>query len=232
MGFLKKGKDSQKQMKKADEKAAKQAEGYINRFWMPNDAETKITFLDGSLDEDGMLDAPTYLEHQLNMDGSWKNWFACTGETEPCPICEGGDNPTLVAVLTIIDHTEWTDKKDKIHKDEKKLFVCKRYTIKQLQKIATKRGGLAGMTFEVSRIGEKAASVGDMYDYVGKRSAAVLKKKYKDNATVFDYEEVLNYKTAEELRAIGFGSLAVGSEAGVSDDYETEGSGDEYDEEL
>ena len=181
MSFLKKGKQSQAAMKKADEKAAKAQEGYVNRFWMPKDAETTVTFLDGDIDEDGMLDIPTYLEHQLNLDGSWQNWFACTSETEPCPICEGDDNPTLVGVLTIIDHTEWESKKDgSKHKDEKKLFVCKRQTIKQLQKIATKRDGLKGITFEVSRVGEKAASVGDMFDFVQKKSPGILKKKYKD----------------------------------------------------
>lgn len=225
MSFLKKGKQSQAAMKKADEKAAKAQEGYVNRFWMPKDAETTVTFLDGDIDEDGMLDIPTYLEHQLNLDGSWQNWFACTSETEPCPICEGDDNPTLVGVLTIIDHTEWESKKDgSTHKDEKKLFVCKRQTIKQLQKIATKRDGLKGITFEVSRVGEKAASVGDMFDFVQKKSPGILKKKYKD-ITPFDYEKVLAYETADELRKRGFGSLAVGSEAGVSDD-------DGYDEDL
>jgi len=227
MGFLKKGKDSQQAMKKADEKSAKAAEGYVNRFWMPKDTETKITFLDGKLDDDGMLDIPTYLEHQLNLDGSWQNWFACTSETEPCPICEGDDNPSLVGILTVIDHTEWEDRKGNKHKDEKKLFVCKRPTIKQLQKIATKRGGLKGITFEVSRVGEKAASVGDMFDFDKKWSTAMLLKKFKDNKP-FNYEEVLNYQTADELRKRGFGNLAVGSEAGVEDDENEE----DYDEDL
>ena len=226
MSFLKKGKASKKMMDKADEKAAKAAEGYVHRFWMPKDAETTITFLDGNLDDDGMLDIPTYLEHQLNLDGSWRNWFACTGETEPCPICEGGDSPSLVGVLTILDHTEWESKKDGTkHKDEKKLFVAKRHTIKQLQKIASKRDGLRGITFDVSRIGEKAASVGDMFDFIQKKSISILQKKYKD-VKPFDYEEVLNYQTADELRNRGFGSLAVGGEDGVEDDVQ------DYDSEL
>jgi len=222
MGFLKKGKASQKQVAAAEKKAEEQAEGYIRRFWLPNDAETTITFLDGKLLPDGLLDNTTFLEHQLNLNGSWQNWYACTSEDEPCPICEGGDTPSLVGVFTIIDHSEWTSKKDgSKHKDEKRLFVAKRHTLKQLQKIATKRKGLTGITFDVSRIGEKAASVGDMFDFVQKKPLSFFQKKYKD-AEAYDYEEILTYKDAQELREEGFGSLSVGNEPEVDEDEEGE----------
>lgn len=207
-------------MAAADEKAKQMEEGFIRRFWMPKDAETTITFLDGKLLPDGLLDNTTFLEHQLNLNGSWQNWYACTSEDEPCPICEGGDTPSLVGVFTVIDHSEWTSKKDgSVHKDERRLFVAKRQTLKQLQKIATKRKGLLGCTFEVSRIGEKAASVGDMFDFVQKKTLSVLGKKYKE-AMPYDYQEILTYKTAQELRDEGFGSLTVGAEPDVDDDDE------------
>ena len=93
------------------------------------------------------------------------------------------------------------------------MFVCKRETFKRLQKIATKRGGLAGWTFDVSRIGDKSPSVGSDFDFVEKRDAAALMKAYgleKDEVTPHDYEEVLIYRDAGELKQLGFGTIGVG----------------------
>lgn len=226
--FLKKGAAAQKAVEQQDAKDEAAAKGNLYRFWMPEDAETQITFLDGDLNDDGLLDIPMYYEHQVNMNGDWKNWFVCTSEDEICPICEGGLKASLVGIMTIIDHTEWKDGKGKTHKNERKLFVAKRQTIKQLQKIATKRDGLAGITFDVSRVGEQSASVGNMFDYIGKKSvAATLKKfKFKPEEGAADYEEVITYRSAKELRKLGFGSSVVGQE---SDD---DGDDNDYDDDL
>ncbi len=224
VSYLKKGAKAQKEMKKADAKAEAASKNTIFRFWMPNDTDTSITFLDGNLTEDGLLDIVMYYEHQVYLNGKWTNWFVCTSEDEPCPVCEGGDTPALVGALTVIDHSEYEDKQGKNHKHEKRLFVAKRQTIKQLQELATKRGGLAGCTFDVSRTGDKSASVGNMFDFTEKVPKAKLKKKYKD-VSPFDYEEVIQYIPAKELRKIGFGSTMVGDNTDTPDD-------DDYDDDL
>ena len=233
MKFLHKGTEGEAltQQAEADAAARKAAAGKKTfRFWMPDGAEQKITFLDGELSEAGLLDVPRYWEHNLQLSGSWKNWFPCTKDEEPCPICDI-KQPALVYAFTIIDHAKWAEKKDtsKVHQHERKLYICKSDTFKRLSKIAVKRGGLTGCTFDVSRIGDKAENVGNDFDFCEKLSFKKLAKKYgmekkgktENNKVVqpYDYDDVIKYHTAAELRRMGLGS----GEAPVgSDDVKTD----------
>jgi hypothetical protein len=218
--FMHKGTEGEQLTKQANaDQAARKAAGgnSIFRFWMPENDEKQITFLDGELSESGLLDVPRYWEHNLKLGDSWKNWFPCTKDEEPCPICDF-KQPALVYAFTIIDHSKWAEKKDtaKVHEHERKLYVCKGDTYKRLSKIAVKRGGLAGCTFDVSRIGDKAENVGNDFDFVEQLSFKKLAKKYgmetkgkaENNKVVapYDYDEVIKYHTAEELREMGLGS--------------------------
>lgn len=222
--FLKRGKAAKLVADQEEKKAEMRARNNIFRFWLPKDGTTSITFLDGNL-VDGILDIPFYHEHNVHMNGSWMNWFICTQDEEPCPICEGGGSPAYVGVLSVIDHGEYTGKKDGlVHKDNLKLFVAKRDTIKLLQKYAVKRDGLRGCTFDVSRTGDKSAAVGSAFDFTEKLTEQQLLKKYKpakdgelDRSKPVNYEEYLKglYQPASELRKLGFGTSegTVGSEA-------------------
>jgi hypothetical protein len=195
----------------------KKESGRMYRFWLPENGSTSITFLDGNLDEDGVLDTLMYYEHNVFMNGNWKNWFACTKEIAPCPICEGGDSPSLVGVFTIIDHSEWTGKNGQLHKDERKLFVAKRQILKQLQMIAAKRGGLAGCTFDVMRTGDKSPGCGNVFDFTEKRTLKEIASIYKEAAEgPADYEDQLPYYPPDDLRKMGFGSQVIGSEKGIA----------------
>jgi len=199
--FLRRGAEAQSALAKADAqtelKQAQSASGNL-RFWLPKNKDTSITFLDGSLGENGMLDVPMFYEHQMELNGHWRNWFLCTQDNEPCPLCEQGDTPSLVAVFSIIDHTQFTDREGKVRKDEPRLYVVKRETFRLLQNKATKKGGLKGWTVDVSRIGEKAANVGNDFDFV----------KHTDTLGVkpFNYEEIFVYLDATKLRELGFGT--------------------------
>lgn len=216
--FMKKGTEGEKLTKQADadtERRRKESGNSVFRYWMPDGAEQQITFLDGKLSEAGLLDVPRYWEHNLLLGGSWKNWYPCTKDEEPCPLCDI-KQPALVYALTIIDHREWEDKKDNTHEHERKLYICKGDTYKRLSKIAAKREGLAGCTFDVSRIGDKAENVGNDFDFVEKLSLKKLAKKYgmetkgkTENNKVckpYNYDEVIKYRTADELREMGLGS--------------------------
>lgn len=217
VGFLKKGKAAHQMLDKADAEAEarKEAANQVRRYWMPPDKENQITFLDGELDSDGMLEATSYWEHNLKLNGHWRNWFPCTQVQEPCPICDGGDsNAALVSVFTVIDHGQYTDGKGVKHQHEIRLFACKREVFRRLQKIAAKRGGLKGCTFDVSRVNDKSAGCGDVFEFVEKQSIADIKKKYKlDDAGVkaIDYNEAIVYRTAKELNQLGFGEVSSGS---------------------
>ena len=216
--FLKKGQEGAELTKQAEadiERRRAESGNTVFRYWMPDGAEQRITFLDGELSEAGLLDVPRYWEHNLQINGSWKNWFPCTKDEEPCPLCDV-KAPALVYALTIIDHRAWEDKQGRTHQHERKLYICKGDTYKRLSKIAAKRDGLTGCTFDVSRIGDKAENVGNDFDFVEKLSLKELRKKYgmeKSGATEnnkvclpYDYDEVIKYYTAEQLRDMGLGS--------------------------
>jgi hypothetical protein len=226
-GFIKRGDAAKATLAQEEHKAKEREEANKNkvfRYYLPDDAEGKITFVDGDIVE-GILDIPYYYEHNVLMGGKWNNFFICTQDTEPCPICQGGLVPSYVGVMTIIDHSKYQSKKDnKIYQDEVRLFVAKRHTLKQLQKIAVKRGGLRGVTFDVSRTGDKAASVGSDFDFVSKLTEKELIAKWGDKSTPLDYETLLKnqYLPASELKKLGFssGQKAIGAEAASEDDYE------------
>lgn len=223
LSFIKRGAEAKAAMAQ-EERKVELRKNQLYRFWLPSDASTSITFLDGQL-SDGILDIPYFHEHQVQLNGSWKNWFICTQDEEPCPICEGGLSASYVGIFTIIDHSKYTSSRDnKVHKDEPKLFVAKRDTIKLLQLAAQKRGGLRGCTFDVSRVGEKAPGVGSAFDFTEKLTEQQLVAKYKERAKPVDYDKYLaaTYQSADELRKLGFGVMGkpVGGEDGAGKDYD------------
>lgn len=219
LAFVKRGAQAKATMEQEDKRREQAMKGGVQRFWLPQDKPNSITFLDGNL-VDGMLDIPFLYEHQINMNGSWRNWFICTQDSEPCPICEGDNKPYYAGFLTVIDHSEYKTKDGLTHKDTVKLFVAKRDTIKQLQLMATKRGGLRGCTFDVLRTGDKSPSVGSTFDFTEKLTDQQLKAKFKVSDPM-DYNKLFTeaYMPAKELRKLGFGSMAgpVGGEAADDD---------------
>lgn len=208
MSFLQTGAAAQKALKQEEAKAeAKQASyGKLWRFYLKEDDEKEIIFLDGDLDEDGNLDVPMWKEHVMQVAGKWQN-LPCTAHEEPCPMCENGDEPSLMAGFTVLDLTPFTIKKGpnagKTIKWSKKIFACKRTTFAQLQKFASKKGGLRGLEFEVSRSNNKAANVGDTFVMGDKYDFEDLHEKYKDDAEPADFGEEIVYRTRDELIQLG-----------------------------
>ena len=239
VSFLKKGKEARKEAALVDADRKRRQEDQTRRFWVKRGGERRITFLDGSLDADGELSMVTYYEHNLYMNGNWRNFFVCTGnEEEPCPICEEGKLPSMVAAFTIVDHTEYTDRNGETHKNQKMLLIAKRQTQQILETIAVKRGGLAGLTFDVMRVDEdQSPAVGTMFDFVKKHELAKVLKAYGEP---YEYEKVLGYKPPEELRAMGFGKAGGSKVGGESIDDPDDGDGlggddpgiDDLDDEL
>lgn len=192
--------------------------------------------MDGDLGPDGHLVPPRYYEHNLYLEGTWNNFFACPEKTNPeagdkCPICESGDRPSLVALFTIIDHRQIQSTKDKnkIWKDTKKLLVAKANTFEVLNRAAAKRGGLTGCTFDAARLGDKSASVGSQFDFVSKASVDELKALYqiekidpktnvKTKVTYFtpaDYDKEVTQRTGEQLQDVLKAKKAKVSDADV-----------------
>lgn len=184
---------------KIAEKEAERRNGdRVFRFWMPTGTTTRIVFLDDV--------PPIYEEHQLQINGDWKNWFTCLKQFgKPCPHCEASSYAYTAGAYTIIDGTEWKDKQGNVHKNEKKLFVAKIDTLKKLKQISAKRGGLRGCVFEVSRTGDKSPGTGDMFDFEKKLTeeelVAMFGKKDPKGAQGYNYDEILAPKDAEETKS-------------------------------
>lgn len=254
--WMKKGAESAN-LAKQDELAYEQRkaeQGKMFRFWIKEGEDARITFVDGELSEAGHLLPPRYYEHNLFLNGSWGNTYVCPEKTNPesgesCPICAGGDRPSLVTLFTVIDHREFKGKNDVAYRDTPKLLVAKTQSFELLNKIAQKRGGLAGCSFDVSRMGDKAASIGSMFDFVEKHDVEALKKEFtrkvKDDKgketgkveTTFvpaNYETEIVYRTADELKALGFGKAGVGGapKAGAQQSGAQAGGNTDYSSQL
>ncbi len=93
--FLMYGNTAQKAINKeeaiAEARAAEQ--GKLWRFYIDKDdrEEHSVTFLDGHLNEDEMLNIPTGYEHMIQLNGQWTT-VICISHAEPCPCCDNGDN--------------------------------------------------------------------------------------------------------------------------------------------
>lgn len=228
--FLKKGAEAQAFLNSEEAKAEQRKEeaGKMFRFYIGKDhvgEDFRITFLDGDLTPDGsMIDCPMWSEHTVFHQGKWQNFIPPNPKDEPDPIQEQtGKDPALVFGLTIIDHSEYKSKDGKkSYKDERRLFVGKRGSYHQLLKYAQKRGGLAGCTFEVSRTTDEKPNVGDMFEFVEKRSLDELKKLYGDKVAPADWENELKYWSRDELIKLGFGNGAKVGGAGPSKDLSNE----------
>lgn len=249
--WLQKGADSAKiaEQEEAEAEQRKLEASKMYRFWLKDGEEARITFVDGDLSPEGFLLPPRFYEHNLYMNGSFNNHFVCPEKTNPasgdkCPLCEHGDRPALVALFTIIDHREFKTKSGDIIKDTPKLMVVKGITFELLNKIAVKRDGLANATFDVSRIGDKSASVGSLFDFIEKHDPEEMKKEFmrkaknEDGEEVMEtfykpanYEEEITYRTADELLEMGLGkpnpkpkyegkaSSGAGKSTGTTEDY-------------
>lgn len=223
--FLKRGQAAKEMIEQEEVKQeARKAEyGKLYRFWMKEGDAARITFLDGSINDQNMLDCVVTHEHRVVVNGDAMN-YVCTSEfdeSQPCPLCEKGNKSSMVAALTILDHREHKIKsgpnKGKTVKNTKKLFVFKGTTLQKLTVIAQKRGGLTGCMFDVTRTGDNSASVGSDFDFEKKfktraeiMEAFDIDEEDADDVMPADYEAEFSAKTPEELISLGIAKAPSG----------------------
>lgn len=185
------------------------------RFYMKCGEEARVTFIDGELDDWGVVSAFFFPQHTIFAGGKKYLNFVCIRDQETCPFCESGNKYDRVAALTIIDHREYASKKDpgKIFSDQKRLFICKPRTWEKIQFFGAKRGGIAGCTFDLRRSSDaKSPNVGDEWDFVEKNDVADLRNYYssldsEDGTPYFSpakYREEITYFTQKELADMGY----------------------------
>jgi hypothetical protein len=162
-----------------------------NRFWLNVAQEKKVIFLD---------DAPfTFYEHALTLNGDFRNWFTCRKNlNQPCPLCEAKLPIYYIGLLTVLDLTEFSDKKTGVmRKNEVRLFAAKVKALKILKKQAEK-GRLKNGLYTVSRIDEKSGRSGDFFDF----DQTVNPLTYNPDAKVLVYEEVCKPLEYDQLKTL------------------------------
>ncbi|MGI4990990.1 hypothetical protein ACRXCV_00030 (plasmid) [Halobacteriovorax sp. GFR7] len=213
-----KGAAAQQAMQQEQAKADMRSNGTY-RFYVKHGEERTITFLDGNLDANGLLDIPFIHEHRVKVNGSYEN-IACTEPNEACPLCDMAKQSNsqdygfsaFIGYLTVIDHTGYVDNNGVQHADVIRLYAAKRKTIELLTKMAQNSGTLAGMSFKVSRSSDKSAAVGDIYVPVGQYNVVDLINYYKQQDPnskigVLNYDKEVTYFDANTLRGmLGMGN--------------------------
>lgn len=209
-------------------------EKLARKFYITAGKQANITFVDGNLYE-GILENVFY-EHNITPSGGTPGkdtkTYLCIGESEAdegkeCPLCADGDKPRHVVALTVIDHSEYTDKKGVVHTNQRKLFLATDKTQKKLELEASTRGGLAGAKYIATRSNEAfEPRVGGTFTFLEKFKPAEVTAMYGEDAmTPLDYERVLPIYTYEELIKLGYGSsiMSVSDEAAkVTDQVDVE----------
>jgi hypothetical protein len=180
-----------------------------------------ITFLDGDLDSNGLIQMNVWAEHTMQVSGDWDN-YVCLAPNF-CPMCAADDRADLVQAFTVIDQNPYTvqsgQKKGMTIPWQRKLYVVKRMTLGQLQKIAQKHGGLRGLQLTVCRTTTKSPAAGDMFEAQQKFSDEELAEAFPKNEkgdrqdVPFVYNDVAPFYPAEKLKELGIGTkAAVGNE--------------------
>lgn len=181
--------------KQKEEEVESRMEDRIFRFWLKPETEAKIIFLDD--------DPPILEEHQLRINNSWLNWFTCRRMiNEPCIICdELGDTPYTVGFYTILDLSEYKNKKGDTVKNTIKLFTPKFKALQLIKRQSQKREGLELCVYDVYRSSSDAFNVGDSFEFDTKATWEEVRALNKDAAPV-DYAELLAPKSNAELKKI------------------------------
>lgn len=232
MGWLKTGKESKAiaEQVQVEQELRKAGQGKMWRFMLKPHETARITFVDGDLDEDGVLNPPRAFEH---FDNRTSSNYICPQKTMPelgetCPLCEVQNWASLVGYFTIIDHRVIKSKDGKKeYKNRRRLYAPKPAVMEKLAKKAITRGGLAGTTWDISRGNDKTASSGDDFEFIEKTPIATLKTMYMEDVLdakgvktgvrsafyAADYDTELVLLHEEELRKLGLGVNVTGGKS-------------------
>lgn len=212
MSWYKEGAEGVEAVKEDDEQR-KALFDAPRRFWLKPDTSTKVCFLDTK----GFF----YKEHQFYRDGHWRNWETCISDIseEDCPPCEAGHKYSYNCAFSIIDLTKYTDKKGNKVTASKKLLILKAGARNKVLKQKERRDNdLAHCVFDVTRFTKKECSTGEDFEFLKRATADELKElcpageNPDEWLTPFNYLEMFQPKSAEELRKLVGVAPPVGSE--------------------
>lgn len=156
--------------------------------------------------------------------GRWDIYCECINEHANCPVCKVAERPSYFAMyLTIIDLTPYENKDGITVEWSKKLLVVKSAQQKKFARIREKEGTLRGALIEVTRDGDKDASIGNdisFLELVSEDELLSYETEYEDakgklhqviGHEPFDYDELFPAPTEQQLAAMVGGKAEAGS---------------------
>lgn len=188
------------------------------RFYTPVGETKEIVIVD---------DAPSFMRHEHCMqDRRTKRWdvfVPCIDEHANCPACNASTRPSYFAMFfTIIDLTPYVNSDGEEIAFSKKLMVVKTAQQKKIMRYYEREGTLRGMVLEMTRDGDKDASIGDpeflefmseddlqsyVYDYTDKEG--VVHEVLCDEP--YDYDALFPEMSEDTLAALVGGGHSTGS---------------------
>lgn len=144
------------------------------RLWMPAGSTREVVFIDN--------EPVTIYEHNWKANGSWKNWATCLrGIEDECPGCQelGDNNRYYIGIYTVVDISEWTDKRGNKHQFEinmlpAKLKSLKKFRRKSAERIEAGGTGVAGCLYRLARDGKEDPTIGGEAEFVREVDMAKL----------------------------------------------------------
>lgn len=183
------------------------------RFWVPKDGTQSIIFLDNfdwrsEISGENVPVVPFALyEHQVQVDGDFRNphFFTCSGRG--CPLCQAKYTKKRVSLLSVLNL--WTDKEGKA-RATKQILPMFDGTALLIEGKKEKKGNLRGLKYSVSRTEDKSPRVGNDYEYEENVGDKIL-EMFPDvdlNPYTLTAEEALEYyknlfmpKPEDEIRS-------------------------------
>jgi hypothetical protein len=199
---------------------AKASRDVMRRFKMKAGESRQAIFLDGDLDEAGLIDGLGFYEHSMPLMGKRTNFTCLSGvpDMPPCPACESGDKSALVTALTVLNISPYTiqngPRKGVVIPFQRQLFVCKKRTLALLQFTAKSIGGLKGKQFDIARIDTgdgMSPNVGTLFNPTLAWSMEEMVEKFgEEESQPADYGKEIPFLNAEQLIAMGAGKAPAG----------------------
>ena len=143
-------------------------------------------------------------EHNLTVDGDWKNWYTCLKKIDPpCPICSASHRPYYVGMLSVL--AKWVDDDGNAHWG-KKIFAGKLNGIERIRRQLSKKGNLLYCKYEVARTGDRSEVTGDDYEFVERLTKeqveALVEGQENVDVNPYDYIEMFAPKEKKELESL------------------------------
>ncbi|MBU0630977.1 MAG: hypothetical protein KKC80_08750 [Candidatus Margulisbacteria bacterium] len=185
------------------------------RFWLSAEDTAEIIFLDNFEEKRNIKVNNEFIsmkkfpiifnEHQVKFDGNWNSHFTCSMQSHgECPICELGDKPYRVYMLTVAK--SWVDESTGIEKWSKNVFASKNKGIKVVGSVLANKA-LAGKIQNnlqfcrctVTRTSAEDVKTGNQIQFIDKLTSEDIKKLMPEYGS-YDFDEIYEAQDPNKIR--------------------------------